>query len=147
MNIIFMFACLLASPSLCQQRKECDEGYDCVTAKDCQYYREEVKKLKTFKRDSSEFKSHQKALRNLVCHKKPNKICCKTSYNNSPSWVPLPEAGECGVSGPAPSFIVGGENTELGEFPWMALLGTMKTRETVEFSCGGALINKWSVLS
>ena len=110
MNIIFIFTSLLASLSLCQQSKECDEGYDCVTANDCQYYKDEVKKLRTFKRNSSEFKNLKNELKNLVCNKKPNKFCCKTteSYNDSPSWVPSSE--ECGVPGQSAAFIVGGRH-------------------------------------
>ena len=40
-------------------------------------------------------------------------------------------------------FIVGGTDTKLGEFPWMALIGSKNSGGTLEWTCGGTLINKW----
>ena len=49
---------------------------------------------------------------------------------------------ECGVAGERSAFVTGGNATELGEFPWAALL--RRERRGREFwHCGGSLINNW----
>ena len=55
------------------------------------------------------------------------------------------EAGDCGLIGGSAAFIVGGSHAELGEFPWMALLGAKNGGETF-WHCGGSLINKWFII-
>jgi len=56
----------------------------------------------------------------------------------------LEASGECGVF-VHPAFVVGGETAKPGEFPFDALLGYfVPSRERVFYSCGGALINKYS---
>ena len=59
---------------------------------------------------------------------------------DSPGWVPSP--GECGLTG-NPAFILNGDDTLPGEYPWMALLGKKNKRGRVNWTCGGTLINKW----
>ena len=41
----------------------------------------------------------------------------------------------------------GGEDTKLGEFPWMVLLRRQRLNDKVWWHCGGTLINKWFVIS
>ena len=47
--------------------------------------------------------------------------------------------------------IVGGNDTFVGELPWMALLGFKinvgRTKEDIFYLCGGSLINKHYVLT
>ena len=46
------------------------------------------------------------------------------------------------MAGERSAFVTGGNTTELGEFPWAALL--RREREGREFwHCGGSLINNW----
>lgn len=45
------------------------------------------------------------------------------------------------------AFILGGQDTKLGEFPWMTLLGSRRKSGSIFWKCGGALINKWFVVS
>jgi secreted trypsin-like serine protease len=52
---------------------------------------------------------------------------------------------ECGLR-TVPSNIVGGEDTKMGEFPYMALLG-FETQGDVFYTCGGSVINKWYILT
>jgi len=101
-------------------------------------------------------------LRSLICNKRLRKICCKrgnpstTTYKpqalgvigvDSPSWIPKPKGeGKCGTAGANAENIVGGEDANLGDYPWMALLG-IERRGKVKWTCGGTLINKWYVLS
>jgi len=42
--------------------------------------------------------------------------------------------------------VLGGENTTIGEFPFLGLLGQQKGR-SIKWTCGGSIINKWFVLS
>jgi len=75
-----------------------------------------------------------------------------------PSYLPI--YGECGINpDEAPSSIVGGEGTELGEFPSTALLGYHTKKKCFDrrgrkhfakvtnWSCGGTLINHWYVVT
>ena len=84
------------------------------------------------------------SLKSLICNKEDKKICCKIESNNPDSPGYLPRDGECGIAGDA-AFIVGGQNTKLGEFPWSALI--RKKGRSQRWHCGGTLINKWFVVS
>ncbi|XP_037953874.1 spaetzle-processing enzyme-like [Teleopsis dalmanni] len=81
-------------------------------------------------------------------------VCCADKYCNKPkpeaNNVPkpgnvLPEAGKCGIS--LENRILGGQNTSLFEFPWMALIQYKKPNNVYEFHCGGSLINSRYVLT
>jgi len=134
------------------QDTDCEAGYQCLDNSDCQSYKVEREKLEKFPKESSDFQRILNNLRNLVCNKKLRKVCCKVeelvqeqkSNTESPSWIP--SAGQCGSSGGDAAFIRGGQDTKLGEFPWMALVGSPNT-SGVRWKCGGVLINKWYVLS
>ena len=86
-----------------------------------------------------------------------------TDEKSFPNFIPNIDRGECGVTGDA-AFIYGerklqlffvlfmlivnillpgGENTKLGEFPWMALLRRERSDGKVLWHCGGTLLNKW----
>lgn len=51
----------------------------------------------------------------------------------------LPTVGVCGIQ--TSDRIVGGVNTRIDEFPWLALLKYAKPNDLFGFHCGGALIN------
>lgn len=51
----------------------------------------------------------------------------------------LPAVGVCGIQ--TSERIVGGDNTKIDEFPWLALLKYAKPNNVFGFHCGGALIN------
>jgi len=86
------------------------------------------------------------------------KVCCPTSgsYNNQDEVTTrstiykdlnsnlLPGANECGLS--TENRIVGGEVTEIDEFPWMVLIEYQKPNGR-GFYCGGVLISKRYVLT
>ncbi|KAF5289867.1 hypothetical protein FQR65_LT02001 [Abscondita terminalis] len=85
------------------------------------------------------------------------KVCCNEDYegnHNTPSSADnqneivksnlLPDVSVCGVS--TQNRIVGGETTDLDEFPWMALLEYQKPQGS-GFHCGGVLISKRYVLT
>lgn len=89
------------------------------------------------------------------------KVCCnednrnddddyvepKPSYDDSSNTMTtnlLPDKATCGVS--TQNRIVGGEVTDLDEFPWMVLIDYQKPQGH-GFHCGGVLINKRYVLT
>jgi len=74
----------------------------------------------------------------------------KTRITDDPSlgtWRPVGENGDCGGR-TSPFFIVGGEDAELGELAFMALLGYDSTGSgRIYYTCGGSLINRYYVLT
>ena len=67
---------------------------------------------------------------------------------NSGLWKPVGDFGECGER-LGNSHIVGGKAAQLGEFPWMALLGyaPWKKSPDIAYLCAGSVINKHYVLT
>uniref|UniRef100_A0A182YKD7 Uncharacterized protein n=1 Tax=Anopheles stephensi TaxID=30069 RepID=A0A182YKD7_ANOST len=57
----------------------------------------------------------------------------------------LPTSPQCGIQ--LSDRIVGGQSTELEEFPWMALIQYRKPQGFYGFHCGGALINARYILT
>ena len=129
------------------QDSNCDAGYECIEIQNCQHYQDETSTLKQLNKGSTEYNRKINKLKGLICNKEIRKVCCKSDSPaaaltgpDSPSWVPAP--GECGVPSTNPAFILNGEETKPGEYPWMALLGKVR-RGVLKWTCGGTLINKW----
>ena len=165
-----LFICTVFLIFVCetQQQKDsgCDAGYECVPSTDCTIYQVEEQKLNSLQTTSNEYRKLLSQLQSLICNKRLTKICCKienpstTTYkpkvisrqfevidHDSPSWVPKPGGeGKCGTAGANAENIVGGEDANLGDYPWMALLG-IERRGKVKWTCGGTLINKWYFLT
>lgn len=59
--------------------------------------------------------------------------------------LPDPTKNECGIS--IGMRIYGGENADIDEFPWLAMLQYENHRGERKYSCGGSLINNRYVLS
>jgi len=57
---------------------------------------------------------------------------------------PITIAPHCGIKKKV--FVIGGENTEINEYPWMALL-RLKYQQSSGFFCGGTLINSRWILT
>lgn len=71
------------------------------------------------------------------------------NYNKSPeNSKRLPDRTTCGLERET-NRLLGGEVTDIEEFPWMALIGYENTRTGVEvgFQCGATLINSRFVLT
>merc|ERR1719348_1509704 len=104
-------------------------------------------------------------LKSYFCSRSPLSVNCPQDEENEESESPpdpsyFPKAGECGInpSGPVTS-IGGGNDTKLGEVPFMALLGYPNTRECkdrrgnsheveeTKWLCGGTVINQWYILT
>ncbi|CAH2076786.1 unnamed protein product, partial [Iphiclides podalirius] len=64
---------------------------------------------------------------------------------SSEDSLPAP-SGQCGKDSNG-DRIYGGQFTDLGEFPWMALLGYLTKENKMSYQCGGVLINKRYVLT
>ena len=93
----------------------------------------------------------------IVVFAPPTDYCDETD-EDSPCYRPSIEEEKCGVAfdgdfrrrrGTGGRFrrAVGGEDSGLGEFPFLALLGRDSVEGDVQFFCGGTLINKWYVLT
>ncbi|XP_055323307.1 serine protease easter-like isoform X2 [Sitodiplosis mosellana] len=70
------------------------------------------------------------------------KVCCNTSVFKESDF---PQPGVCGTQ--FKERIVGGEETTITDFPWMALIQYEKTGERPRYLCGGSLINKDYILT
>lgn len=74
-------------------------------------------------------------------------VCCSDPFD-TPIRVGaslLPAPGICGTQ--TSDRIVGGTNTKIDEFPWLALLKYAKPNNVFGFHCGGVLINDRYVLT
>lgn len=59
--------------------------------------------------------------------------------------LPNPDKYECGSA--VGMRIYGGENADIDEYPWLALLEYKNHRDERKFSCGGSLVNNRYVLT
>ncbi|XP_005185513.2 serine protease easter [Musca domestica] len=81
-------------------------------------------------------------------------VCCPERFRNNRSsnslkdptpGNQLPQPGECGKN--LSKRILGGNVTEIDEFPWMALIQYKTAPDRFGFYCGGSLINSRYVLT
>ncbi|XP_050079401.1 CLIP domain-containing serine protease B4-like [Anopheles maculipalpis] len=63
-------------------------------------------------------------------------VCCTVSSKKSS----LPESPHCGLQ--VADRVIGGQPTEIDEFPWTALIEFEKPDGSFGFHCGGSLINE-----
>ena len=112
----------------------------------------EKSKLKTVARGSEQRRRLLQKLRSLVCSSQQQKVCCEAGEDlgptnpDSPSYLPSLDSEECGLDGTGFAFVLGGEDTSIGEFPFLGLLGRREAGN-IEWVCGGSIINKWFLLS
>ena len=78
------------------------------------------------------------------------------TLDSEKNWKPNGTKGECGIRSTTKDkfslFLAGGVATELGAFPYMAVLGyntfvNQKNETKKNYDCGGSLINRWYVLT
>ena len=135
------------------QDHSCPAGMECQTENSCQEFSEKRSKLGSFRKGSPQYRELLSQLKSLVCDSKKKLICCRKKFpqnqsaeSESPSWVPTKKEG-CGVGRSSAGFIVGGNTTELGEFPWAVLVGRRGFGGQIVWKCGGTLINRWYILT
>ncbi|KAF5271712.1 hypothetical protein FQA39_LY08035 [Lamprigera yunnana] len=75
---------------------------------------------------------------------KQPKVCCTKTIETIPETNLLPDADVCGQD--PNKRIVGGQLTDLRQFPWLTLLEYQKPTGR-GFNCGGSLINNYYVLT
>ena len=141
--------------TLAQADTACSAGRRCVSTVDCEPYTRASDKLRQLDRGSAEYRQLLARLKQQVCNRQLRRVCCLAALptlselatlsndqtnSSSPRWVP--GSDQCGLSGDS-AFVRGGEDTKLGEFPWMALLRRERPGGRVFWHCGGTLINKW----
>uniref|UniRef100_A0A2C9GVA1 CLIP domain-containing serine protease n=1 Tax=Anopheles dirus TaxID=7168 RepID=A0A2C9GVA1_9DIPT len=69
-------------------------------------------------------------------------VCCPGGASTKPPatrTTVLPQPPQCGIH--LADRIYGGQETDLNEFPWTALIQYQKPGGTFDFNCGGSLIN------
>merc|ERR1711915_420103 len=138
--------------------KTCATGEACVLQDDCPSFLKEKSELTGYSKESKDYKRLLERIRRKVCNRQKKAVCCEQNSNvefddYSPAW--LPGKDECGVNPEgALGRVIGGENTQPGQFPFTALLGyTVKRRisgrdvEETRYKCGGTLINHWFVVT
>ena len=64
---------------------------------------------------------------------------------NSGKWIPSSNNGECGARLTSEQ-VIGGDDSKLGEFPYMALLG-YALDGVIYYLCGGSVLNSKYVLT
>ena len=73
----------------------------------------------------------------------PLKLFILSPSPDDPDYIPSLEKDECGIIyGQPGKFIMGGEDTRLGEFPFLGLLGK-KSEDGIFLFCGATILNKW----
>ena len=164
MRLFFLLSTLgLISVTECQSSCGLDE--ECLEASRCQFYTVEREKLNKLKKNTAEWTRQLTKLKSLVCNARERKVCCAKnpssatesgtrsptnprSPRDAPSYRPSLAREECGELNSHAGFILGGNDTRLGEYPFLALLGKTRGRGRGTFwHCGGTLINKWYVIS
>ena len=152
--LLVLLVLISVAPQVSGQDTPCGAGLQCVSAGSCPSFDTERARLDTLTRGSQEWQRLLKKLRSLVCNKEERNVCCQVpappppTGPDSPSYLPSLEDEQCGVEGGGAAFVLGGENTTIGEFPFLGLLGKVKGKgKNIKWSCGGSIINKWFVLS
>lgn len=129
--------------------KSCNKRPRKICCSDCCVSEERCPRISQLKENTRE---NLDLLRSLVCDKRNELFdCCKANPPNdrngngeseeppsgpyaSPSFLPSAEKGECGLNSLTPSNIIGGNDTKLGEYPFMAILGRTSDNGKVDRS-------------
>ncbi|XP_053660449.1 CLIP domain-containing serine protease B14-like [Anopheles marshallii] len=104
----------------------------CIRVRDCGYVKDLMRKDLFYYNDTE-------YLEKLLCSTRPDGfalVCCP-QFTNEP---------RCGPSAVV-DRIMGGNDTEIGEYPWMALLRFQTRNHKISSNCAGTLINKRFVLT
>merc|ERR1712183_453184 len=153
---LFSLFSSLALISLTDCLSTCGPEEECLEATSCSFYTKERKTLDSLTRNTAEWREQLRKLKSLVCNAVERKVCCEKttpatksrSPRDAPSYRPSLGGEECGDLKSHAGFILGGNETRLGEYPFLSLLGkTKKEGSGIFWHCGGTLLNKWYVLS
>ena len=148
---------MVMSQVLPQVDGTCQGAEQCVSRNQCPEYQTLYKTYDDLRAQGLQAaaSSFQDILKKKVCHKEETGVCCSEPNLPSPKPSPqcslsspscLPGPPNCGSRATVASVldirIVGGQDAELGEFPYTALLGSKSG-----WFCGGTLINQHYVLT
>jgi len=147
MIAVFICVCLLVCPALIFSEEEkalpCvtpnGENAFCVLLDSCKVIKDAIatgdETARKFARDS-ECKTGRVPF-----------VCCGSTALPIQEMSKLPHKSQCGFQ-ITDERVFGGQLTEIGEFPWIGLLGytRIETGE-IEFKCGGTLINSRYMLT
>jgi len=152
---IFFILSSLSLVSVIESQSGCGKNQECITASECKFYTVEREILDNLRRGTRDYTRQLNKLKDIVCNSKERKVCCDiissdtgSPESEDPSFRPSVWKEECGVQGGHAGFIRGGNDTKIGEYPFLALLGKDSKKGRGKFwNCGGTLINNWYVLS
>jgi len=129
-------------------------GCPCINVLQCDRTRQILEKTKELSKNHPERSTIIAHIRNLsrTCDIKNKEVrCCERRAKNSGTWKPQASKNECG--NPLNPFVIkifDGLPAELGDYPFMALLG-YKTNQNrgraYDYNCGGTVINKYYILT
>jgi len=164
----------------CSNTKEnndlCKKGTFCKTVEECPEVKQKINLVKSGVLSFRQGLEIYENLKSRICDNDSQKFCCNdeqretnttTSISTATPALPtstsvgtfLPSSSErnCGLEAQQTShFIINGNKTKPGQYPFMALLGrkvrknirrTGQTQVVPEWVCGGSLINHWYVLT
>merc|ERR1711874_776621 len=131
---------LLALLSVSGQDAPCGAGQQCVGFSNCPSFLSETAKLNSLTWGSVQWRRLLGKLRSLVCSSQQQKVCCELEDPDSPSYLPSLESQECGLDGASTAFVLGGEDTSIGEFPFLGRLG-IKEGGNIKWRCGGPTVD------
>ncbi|KAG5671084.1 hypothetical protein PVAND_001298 [Polypedilum vanderplanki] len=120
------------------QFSQCVSGEICKPFKDCDELVKLTQKGRLTPQETNYLRSKQCNSINRVAY-----VCCKNGQGSSASKFPKPPI--CGAA--FADRIVGGEATDIDEFPWIAQIQYRKPGDKIGSHCGGSLINDRYVLT
>ncbi|XP_005189774.2 venom protease [Musca domestica] len=122
----------------------------CVELRDCKSLLDELQ----LKHGDPAFANYLRAS-NKICGGQNTMVCCPsgvlttsnrdTNSDAIPRSLPTVEDG-CGRNSITPTKIVGGQESKVGAWPWMALLG-YEPSSSSPFKCGGSLVTARHVIT
>ena len=76
---------LVLVPLILAQDSPCDAGLQCVATAECESYQLDSEQLRQLRSSSSEYRQLLARLKQLVCSRRPRKVCCSPSPRHLPA--------------------------------------------------------------
>jgi len=147
MRVVATILLSLSSFTLSEDHS-CSSEEKCLPQKKCPGFWEKKQKLTDLKNSGkiSDYRALLKDLKSQVCDSVQKKVCCE-------------QTEECGQAQIVPANIIGGSDSDKGEFPFLALighdqfltkqclLGGCKNITEKRWDCGGSIISRHFVLT
>jgi len=148
-----------------EEKDVCEADSSCRKVEECNEVKQKINLVKSGSLPFRESIQIYHDLQSRLCGTGTEKFCCKEdedtplepSNSSVGTFLPSPSERSCGLELQQTShFVINGNDTKPGQFPFMALLGR-KVRKDIngdrvpevvpQWVCGGSLINNWYVLT